>query len=91
MEGKGAPRWCYGQPRPHRPSFTSNTLLKYRHDVTRFEIVNDNRRRHASGARQPFKDPGNAEATVWGWSPARSRKLGAAALTALAAMLDNLR
>jgi murein tripeptide amidase MpaA len=40
---------------------------------------------------QPFKDPGNAEATLWGWSPARSRKLGAAALTALAAVLDDLR
>jgi murein tripeptide amidase MpaA len=40
---------------------------------------------------QPFKDNANAPDPAEGWSPARCRKLGAASLDALAAVVDDLR
>lgn len=40
---------------------------------------------------QPFKDPANSPPTEWGWSPSRSRKLGGSSLTALLAVLGDLR
>ena len=40
---------------------------------------------------QPFKDPANSPLTEAGWSPGRSRKLGADTLTALASILGRLR
>jgi murein tripeptide amidase MpaA len=39
----------------------------------------------------PFKDTGDTPRPEEGWSPARSRRLGAAALDALAAVIDRLR
>lgn len=40
---------------------------------------------------QSFKDLADSPVTPWGWSPARSRKLGASSLAALLAVLDDLR
>ena len=40
---------------------------------------------------QPFKDAANAPEPRYGWSPARSRRLGASCLEALAAVIDSLR
>lgn len=39
----------------------------------------------------PFKDNANAPDPIYGWSPERSRKLGASGLDALAAVIDTLR
>jgi murein tripeptide amidase MpaA len=40
---------------------------------------------------QPFKDPGNRPLTDAGWSPGRSKQLGASILVALATTLHDLR
>lgn len=40
---------------------------------------------------QPFKDAANAPDDMFGWSPARAQKLGASALDAIAAVIDDLR
>jgi len=40
---------------------------------------------------QPFKDNANAPDAEAGWSPERSRRLGAACVEAIAAIADRLR
>lgn len=40
---------------------------------------------------QPFKDAANVPDDTYGWSPARAKKLGASALDAITAVIDDLR
>ena len=69
---------------PEKPAGQANLTMATAHIAQTHKAL-------AMTLEMPFKDNANAPDFFQGWSPARSRKLGASCLDALLVVLDDLR